>query len=207
MEKERIIEEVTGMFFESGVKSIRMDDIAAACGISKRTLYENFSDREDLIRQCLWYHFDKYIAEVGAKLAVAENAIEEFWFIFGYGSEFRSATKMVIKDLAKFYPQIFADFMNTHHAGVIEDNRKRFERGQGQGLILKNIDTAFLARNMSSYLYGLRKDFEDIDMDDMEASPVMRPKSLQFSIMLYLRGLTTEKGRKYIDETILAGLE
>ncbi len=207
MEKERIIEEVTAMFFESGVKSIRMDDIAAACGISKRTLYENFSDREDLIRQSLWYHFDKYVGEVTAKLATAENAIEEFWFIFGYGSEFRSATQKVIKDLAKFYPQIFADFMKNHHAGVIEDNRRRFEKGQEQGLILKDIDTALVARYLASYLYGLNKEFEDIDMDEAEAKPVMHPRSLQFIIMLYLRGLTTEKGRKYIDETILEGLE
>ncbi len=195
------------MFFENGIKSIRMDDIASACGISKRTLYENFSDREDLIRQSLWYHFEKYMVETGEKLSAAENVIEEFWIIFGYGSEFRAATKMVVRDLIKFYPQIFSDFVTTHHSRVIEDNRQRFERGQKQGLILKNIDTDFLARNLSGYLYGLKKEFEDIDIEDMDIKPVTRPKSIQCIIMLYLRGLTTEKGRRYIDGTILKGLE
>ena len=44
--KERVITEATRMFSEMGIKSVRMDDIAVACGISKRTLYENFADRK-----------------------------------------------------------------------------------------------------------------------------------------------------------------
>ena len=52
--KERVITEATRMFSEMGIKSVRMDDIAVACGISKRTLYENFADREDLVRQSIY---------------------------------------------------------------------------------------------------------------------------------------------------------
>lgn len=197
-----------GMFFANGIKSVRMDDIASACGISKRTLYENFSDREELIRQSLWYHLDKYMGESVERFSKAENVIEEFWTIIGYGTSFRAATKMVVSDLMKFYPGIFSEFVQKHHLKVIEENRKRFERGQAQGLILKNIDTAFLARNLSSYLYGLNKEYEDIEIEHIAKSDLMaRPKSLQFSIMLHLRGLATEKGRKYIDEKILVGLE
>ena len=49
--RERIITAATEAFTSKGIKSITMDDIAAALGISKRTLYEVFSDKESLLKE------------------------------------------------------------------------------------------------------------------------------------------------------------
>lgn len=51
--KERIIATATEAFTTKGIKSITMDDIAAALGISKRTLYEVFVDKESLLKDCI----------------------------------------------------------------------------------------------------------------------------------------------------------
>ena len=51
--RERIITAATEAFTSIGIKSITMDDIAAALGISKRTLYEVFSDKESLLKECI----------------------------------------------------------------------------------------------------------------------------------------------------------
>lgn len=51
--RERIITAATEAFTSKGIKSITMDDIAAALGISKRTLYEVFSDKESLLKECI----------------------------------------------------------------------------------------------------------------------------------------------------------
>ena len=51
--RERIIDTALNSFATHGIKSITMDDIAAALGISKRTLYEVFSDKETLLMECL----------------------------------------------------------------------------------------------------------------------------------------------------------
>ena len=48
-QKERIIEQAMHMFVSQGIKSVRMDDIAQMMGISKRTLYELFGDKETLL--------------------------------------------------------------------------------------------------------------------------------------------------------------
>ena len=45
-QKERIIEQAMQMFVSQGIKSVRMDDIAQQLGVSKRTLYELFGDKE-----------------------------------------------------------------------------------------------------------------------------------------------------------------
>ena len=51
--KERIVDTALRLFTDLGIKSVRMDDIASVCGISKRTLYEQFTDREHLVRQAI----------------------------------------------------------------------------------------------------------------------------------------------------------
>lgn len=51
--RERILVTATEAFASKGIKSITMDDIAAALGISKRTLYEVFSDKESLLKECI----------------------------------------------------------------------------------------------------------------------------------------------------------
>ena len=48
-QKERIIEQAMQMFVTQGIKSVRMDDIAQQLGVSKRTLYELFGDKEGLL--------------------------------------------------------------------------------------------------------------------------------------------------------------
>ena len=51
--RERIIDTALNSFATHGIKSITMDDIAAALGISKRTLYEVFADKESLLKECI----------------------------------------------------------------------------------------------------------------------------------------------------------
>lgn len=205
--KERIINEATRMFAEMGIKSVRMDDIAVACGISKRTLYETFSDREDLIRQSIYYHIERHEQDMQEKMAQAENVIEEFWIMFGHGSEFRASTKMVTIDLIKFYPQIFDEVMRNYHETLVKNNQMRLQRGIEQGLFLKWVDTAFMARSLTRYLYGLHQDFTDILISSHISDNNTQPRPLQFAIMFFVRGITTEKGRRYIDENILKGIE
>lgn len=65
--RERIITAATEAFTSKGIKSITMDDIAAALGISKRTLYEVFSDKESLLKECILKaqaDRDKYLQKV-----------------------------------------------------------------------------------------------------------------------------------------------
>jgi len=203
--KERIINEATRMFQESGIKSVRMDDIASACGISKRTLYENFSDREDLIRHSLVYYHNLTQEAAGDRLAKAENAIDEFRILFWHSGNLRDFNARVMKDLVKFYPVIFNDFLEQYHCKVIDNNKSRFERGIKQGFFLDQIDTEFMARTMTSYLYGLKKDFEDYDFS-RKADNKQSERPFQYAIMYFLRGISTEKGRDYIDREIL-GIE
>ena len=200
--KERIIKEATRMFVESGIKSVRMDDVATACGISKRTLYEIFEDREDFIRQSLCHNLEQQKNVLDTRLEHAANVLDEFKIIFDYGPELRKSIRNIAADLMKFYPEIFDEIMRSHHETVVSDTEQRLRRGIEQGLFLRSIDTEFVARSLMSYLFGLHQDMKSLATSN-RLSDSNSELMLQSAIMYFLRGLTTEKGCRYMDENIL----
>lgn len=58
-QKERIIDQAMQMFATQGIKSVRMDDIAQHLGVSKRTLYELFGDKEGLLYLAMERYFQR----------------------------------------------------------------------------------------------------------------------------------------------------
>ena len=57
--REQIVETAQQLFIEHGIKDVKMDDIAAQLSISKRTIYELFNDKEQLLREVLELQNDK----------------------------------------------------------------------------------------------------------------------------------------------------
>ena len=56
MTKEQVMTTALDMFSQYGIKSVSMDDIARNTGISKRTIYEFFEDKETLLQEAIKYH-------------------------------------------------------------------------------------------------------------------------------------------------------
>ena len=80
--KEHIVLAAAKSFAQKGVKTVRMDDIAAGLSISKRTLYELFHDKEDLLLDVMKLHreeMQEYMTQVASK---AESFFEEVPRIF-----------------------------------------------------------------------------------------------------------------------------
>ena len=63
-QKEKVIAHVAQMVLTLGVKSVRMDDVAQSLGMSKRTLYEMFGDKEELIFESVKYHSERRAKEI-----------------------------------------------------------------------------------------------------------------------------------------------
>lgn len=201
--RERILERALAMFYDMGIKSVRMDDIAVACGISKRTLYENFADREDLVRQTVKYYLNTVCTRLAEQLSHASNVIDEFRIACMHGTDFRTSAKKVVLDLMKFYPKIFDDVIRGYYDSVVKTNDMRMRKGIETGLFLKCIDTEFMSRNFVRYLYGLHQDLSDVAISSQIGNEDKVPARMQMAVMLFLRGIATETGRQYIDENIL----
>lgn len=197
--KERVLDTAIRMFADLGIKSVRMDDIASACGISKRTLYEQFTDRENLVRQAIETYVKQQEAMLAERIAQAENAIDEMWFMSGHGSEFKTSARNLMIDLLRFYPQIFEDIVRGYYEKIVGRNESCLRRGKEQGLFLPWIDTDIMARGFTRYLYGLHRDFSERILAAGAANEGQQLDEMRMLMMLFVRGITTEQGRLYID--------
>ena len=105
-QKERIIAQAMQMFVSQGIKSVRMDDIARQLGVSKRTLYEMFGDKESLLYLTMEYFFECKRLERREACAGARNVHEAMFRVLGCIMDDSEVIHRVLGNLRKFYPAV-----------------------------------------------------------------------------------------------------
>jgi AcrR family transcriptional regulator len=145
--KDKILALVAGMYLKYGVRSVSMDDIAHELAISKKTIYQHFEDKDDLVKQVTLLvlkdrqnEFDKIGEE-------AANAIEELSKVsICIRKEFTELNPSLMYDIQKYHPQAWELFLK-HEKEVIEKSIVRnLEQGVAQGYFRTEIDVRVLAR-------------------------------------------------------------
>ena len=185
------------MFLEEGVKSVRMDDIAMRLGVSKRTLYEMFSDKSDLLEQSLGCYFEQKQAEMEARTRDAANVFEEIFLILdSMKSDERRG--VLIGNLKKFYPEIHRRIEEEAHKFSDREFDRLLDRGISQGLLLpdmnKELAMVTLTYTMTALFdrkYHLRKH-----------DGVSLQMAFEYVIVNFFRGLATHKGIEVIDNIV-----
>ena len=110
-QKERVIAHVAEMIKQMGVRSIRMDDVASSLGMSKRTLYEMFGDKEELLYQSVLYISEQHARETLIKVEGYTNSLEMLFMcssamILNSGLP-SDAQRRLVMNIKKFYPDIY----------------------------------------------------------------------------------------------------
>ena len=193
--KERIIKEAKGLFFRVGIRSVTMDDIAAQVGMSKKTLYQHFADKDELVDNLVDGEIGLMQNETMACINSSANAIEEIFISMDMANRhFTKMNPMLLFDLHKFHFKSFQKFMdhkNTFLIKVITDNLKR---GIEEGLYRADTRVDIIAKYR---LQMLMLPF------DMEAYPPMQYNLMDVSnamIENFLYGLATERGYQLIEK-------
>ncbi len=193
--KERIIKEARGLFFKLGIRSVTMDDIAAQVGMSKKTLYQHFADKDELVDNLVDEEVNLMQNETLSCINTSTNAVEEIFISMEMANKhFTKMNPMVLFDLHKFHFKSFQKFMehkNTFLIKVITDNLKR---GIEEGNYRADTRVDIMARYR---LQMLMLPF------DMESFPPMQYNLIDVSnamIENFLYGLATEKGHQLIEQ-------
>lgn len=191
--RERIIETAVEAFTIHGIKSIMMDDIANSLGISKRTLYEVFSDKETLLEECILRgqkEADEFVKEV---LATAENVLEVLLKCYLRSIEkFHATNKKFFEDIKK-YPKAY-ELLRSRSDQDSEETIQFFKDGVKQGIFRADVNFAIVNLLVR----------EQIDLL-MNTDICKRYSFLEVyeSIMFtYLRGISTEKGAQELEAFI-----
>lgn len=192
-----IVEAAHTLFIEHGIKDVKMDDIAAKLSISKRTIYELFKDKEELLLEVLKFQNDK-MSENGREIVRNSSHILEI-ILKLFNLHFKLLKKVNNKffaDLAK-YPRICQERQSKEAL-----NAKKFsawmEVGRQQGLFREdadfNIFTFILKRDLTTiFEVKMQKGHTDLS----KYTPEELGRKL---ILFYLRGISTPKGQQIIEE-------
>ena len=191
--KERIIATATEAFTTKGIKSITMDDIAAALGISKRTLYEVFVDKESLLKDCILTvqaERDQYLQEVYEQ---SHNVLEVILAVFQKSIEmFHQTNKRFFEDIKK-YPKVYEMMKNRQDSDSMK-TMSFFKTGVEQGIFRSDVNFAIV--NLL-----VREQFDVLlNTDICNEYPFIEVyESIMFT---YIRGISTEKGAKVLEDFI-----
>lgn len=191
--RERIVVAAMEAFRSKGIKSITMDDIAAALGISKRTLYEVFSDKESLLKECILKaqeDRDKYLQQVYEE---SHNVLEVILAVFQKSIEmFHRTNKRFFEDIKK-YPRVY-EMMRARQDSDSEKTMSFFKVGVDQGIFRSDV-------NFSIVNMLVREQFDVLlNTDICNEYPFIEVyESIMFT---YIRGISTEKGAKVLEDFI-----
>lgn len=191
--RERIIVTATEAFTSKGIKSITMGDIAAALGISKRTLYEVFADKESLLKECILKvqaDRDIYLQQVFDQ---SHNVLEVILAVFQKSIEvFHQTNKRFFEDIKK-YPKIY-EMMKNRRDSDSEKTMSFFKSGVEQGIFRADVNFAIV--NLL-----VREQFDVLlNTDICSEYPFIEVyESIMFT---YIRGISTEKGAQVLEDFI-----
>jgi len=114
--KERILLKAQELFQQYGIRSVTMDEIAAQLGISKKTIYQLFADKHELVDAVAEIHFNDNRSRCLRGKKEARNAIEEVFLTVDMVQELLSeVSATVFYDLEKFHPKTFAKFQEQQN--------------------------------------------------------------------------------------------
>jgi AcrR family transcriptional regulator len=145
--KERILFASQELFLKYGIRSISMDDIAKHLAISKKTIYEFFKDKDELVQVIMLKELNKNRCDFKKIGKASANVIEEFFEMMQHASEmFGKINPSVFYDLQKYHPEawnLFQEFKRNYILKIVEGLLKK---GIKQGYIRPDIRPEILAR-------------------------------------------------------------
>ncbi len=187
--KERVLNKATEMCFRYGIRSVTMDDIAKELGISKKTIYAHFEDKDEIIFQimqsemlkdkCEWDELGKNSKNTIEKMINAQNLMKK---------SMEGMNPSIFLDIKRFHPRAWGLFQSHKHQFILKTITDDINKGIEEGLFRKNMNVEFMGR------YRM----EQVEMGfDPEIFPSEKYNMAEIQTTLmdhFIRGILTEKG-------------
>lgn len=195
--KERIQQKARELFMRYGFRSVTMDEIAGQMGVSKKTIYQFFEDKDSLVESVMQGEMTYMQGECMKQNSESANAIDEmFKDMDSMEAVMDSLNPQIIFDLEKFYPKTFEKFKRHKNTFLLDIIKNNLQRGIQEELYRSeiNIDIVAKFRLESSFI-----------MFSQDLFPYGKYSLLKVSSEIYhhyLYGLATAKGKKLIEKYV-----
>ena len=195
--KDRIIVHAAKLFVKNGCKAITMDDIANSMGISKRTIYENFMDKEALLEACLHYFFEQGKMDIKQILQSSNNIIVAIFNLLENTSKIFFQLKFnFFNEVQKYYPETHNNTIKVYKQQHLDNTEKLLQKGIVDGIVRKEMNPCIISVLISEVLIMViqREIFAGYGYDKKAA--------MHTCMSCITRGMFTEKGMQILDRHI-----
>ena len=192
--RQKIIEEGAIMFRTYGIRAVTMDMLATNLGISKRTIYEVFSDKDELLKGVFKWMIEKQNELMTKIFSESENVIEAIFKMLDLmTSHFQRMSPAFQMDMKRYHKALMNNQEELHDLPYYSNNSEVLIRGIKEGVFRSDIDIE-IANKCMLEVARLSNDKDVFPPDDFMNKDVIR----NFFIN-YLRGISTQKGLDLIN--------
>ncbi len=195
--REKILRTSMDLMMRIGPQSVTMDMVARDCGISKRTLYETFPNKHNLISDGIKYNQQQSNAKFTEIFEQASNSFEALMGVYTVAREFiRKTSPVFIADIKRLYPEAFEQY-KAQEIDHILSLAKIIKRAKDEGLALPGVKckiAAFIFTNNMKSIHNM----QDFPFPEYTAAEVFDGAFLNF-----MRGIATTRGQEIIENYVV----
>lgn len=192
---EKILRASGELFKKFGIRNISMDDICRDQGISKKTLYQYVSNKNDLIEKILDLINQNEGQRHIERVKPAKTAIDQLLEVSKIVSEnMKNFNPTITFELQKYYPQIFQKFIEEKRKSIYENIKRNLNKGIDEGLYRSDLDLEVTAR---FYVQKL----ENVHTSEfLKCTEFSIEKVFETMFENHIRGISNPKGIEYFEE-------
>ena len=193
--KDRIIEGAKELFVRYGVRSITMDDIAHSLGISKKTLYQHYTDKDDIVTTTLKHYINLRCTEFDSIKAKINNPIEELVLM----------SERLKQSIKNANPSMLFDLQKYHHSAwdLWKTYRSKYMREWLVRNLREGMELGFYREDLNPEIVAtIRLELIDLGFDQ-QLFPKDQFTTTEVQMQLlehFTQGILTTKGRKLYDK-------
>lgn len=193
--QDKILKTSLELFYKFGIKRVTMDDIAKELGMSKKTIYHHFKEKDDLVNTLCDTEMIKHEQIFDELFNESKNPIHEMMLISANMRKMmQHINPIFFLDLQKFHPQALNRFQEFKQNCAFKHIERNINKGIEAGFYRNDIDVEFTAKyrlsQLDMLLFGNYYSFEKISFT----------KSHELLLDMFVYGICTAKGHQLIND-------
>jgi TetR/AcrR family transcriptional regulator, cholesterol catabolism regulator len=193
--KERILEKATQLFMHYGIRSITMDEIAAQLGISKKTIYQFFTDKDAMVDAVVSEEVKRNEEGCLYFSSSAENAVHEIFLAMDSMQELLKAMNpQLIHDMEKHHPAAYKRLKQYKYQFLYTMIKENMERGIRENLYRNDLNIDLVSR------HRIETAFMPFNQEVFPQNKYPMNQTCQELAILYLHSICNVKGKELIEK-------
>jgi AcrR family transcriptional regulator len=193
--KERILEKATDLFMRYGIRSITMDEIAAQLGISKKTIYQYFTDKDAMVEAVVNDEMKRNEEECRDYCLTADNAVHEIFLAMDSFEEMlKTMNPQLIHDLEKHHPAAFKRLKQYKYQFLYTTIKENLERGTKEDIYRTDLNTDLTTR------HRIESAFMPFNQEAFPQNKYPMNQTCKELAILFLHSICNTTGKKLIEK-------